>query len=157
MLINQKLGDVIGNEIKKQGKSYENIAKLASVSKTYLTDIIVKGKIPSIEIINNICSALNIDPATLKEYRVLLIQDKLSKDYFFLTLEQIEKLDDILKIDLDLKTSKEKTKFSERTYRLEEGINWMDLSDLTREEKQFMINMKKELKSIFKNTGRNNN
>jgi transcriptional regulator with XRE-family HTH domain len=145
MLINTKLGNLIGEELKKQGKSYEDISKVTGISKTYLTDIIVKGKIPSLEIVEKICDALGIDPKQLREYRVLLIQDKLSKNYLFLKEEQLNDIEKLLGVESEQDTGAD---FSKRTYRLEEGNRWLDLEKLNGKQREYINKMIEELKKM---------
>ena len=84
-------------EILKERKiTYERLASISKVSKTYLTDILVHKRIPSKEIIEKICDALHVTPEYFKEYRILKIDEKLREYSHYLKLKDLDKFDNLL-------------------------------------------------------------
>jgi len=82
--------------IKEKKITYDELTKKSKVSKTYLTQIIVHGKIPSKEIIEKISKAINIKPDYFKEYRILKFVENLEKYHWILNSDDELQLDKII-------------------------------------------------------------
>lgn len=95
-------GSAIKKIMKEKKVTYEKLESLSKVSRTYLTQILLHRRIPSIEIIEKISKALDIEPILFKEYRVMKIIETLEKFYWSLEQKDIEGLENYLnKIQTD--------------------------------------------------------
>jgi transcriptional regulator with XRE-family HTH domain len=74
------IGDIINNYRKKKGWTYWDLAKNSGVSKTYLSLIIFRNRVPSNRIIKKVAVALGFDPNEIKEYS---IREEYSSDFNF--------------------------------------------------------------------------
>jgi len=95
-ILYKNFGSAIKEIMKEKKVTYENLAKSSNVSRTYLTQILLHGRVPSKEIIEKISKALNIEPILFKEYRVMTIIEDLQKIYWALEKVDIEVLESFI-------------------------------------------------------------
>lgn len=95
-MIYDNFGTAIKNIMKEKNITYGRLQSLANVSGTYLSKILLHGRIPSIEIIEKISRALKIDANLFKEYRVMKTVEKLQTLFWFLKENEIEELESFL-------------------------------------------------------------
>jgi transcriptional regulator with XRE-family HTH domain len=140
------LKDAIKEASKKKGVTYEELAQKNIVSKTYLTDIMKKGKIPRKAVIEKIANYLGFDPHAIREYWVLDIQDKLERYY------QLYSDDDLKKIEKEIKPKNvpesydNGIRFSDREYDGMKEYGWINLKELSDEDSAVVLNVYNSLK-----------
>lgn len=148
MLINKRFADLIKDKMKEKGLSYGGMKELSGISKTYFTDILVKGNIPSRKKIEEITSALDIDPENIREYRILKIQESLRDAYLLYSENELETIEETVFSKKPL-NKREGAKFRKRTYRLMKGDKLLDLTELPIAYKEFIIKMYNEIRNIL--------
>lgn len=157
MIDNRRLGRVIQLKMKEKYDTYEKLDKGKIISKTYLTDVIANKKIPSREVIDRLTKRLEIDPLTLKEYRILRIEDILEKNFKRYKEEDIKRIEEALIVEgksikeLDKSIYQEMKKdnpFRERNREDMDTDNWVDISNLPKKYRKIILTLYKELKDI---------
>ncbi len=147
----------------KKKLTYEKLEKKSGVSKAYLTKILVHNKIPSIEIIEKIANALELDPDYFKEYRILRIIRKIEKYFSYIFSHQITQLEKTVdKIISELQPEYGDLKPSQKIGF--DPAHYIMLGGLTDEQKKYMEfirntfvhqqYLKQELKITNKNKGK---
>lgn len=149
MIIDKKISDVIREEMKEKGKTYAQLAKEADISRTYLVDIALKGKIPNYGIIKKIAIHLNIDPEEIREYRILRIQDYLHRYYLKFSGDDLDRIDEVIKSVKPYKLKSSKARTEKKKNRLKAGSNWLDLSELQPRYRRFLMKMYNEIKNTL--------
>ena len=92
-MILDTLSIIVKNKMREKKISYDELSKITGVSKTYLTNIIGHQKIPRKNIIENMAKSLDIDPNSIKEYRLMKIFERLEKSYIYYTNEDFESVE----------------------------------------------------------------
>jgi len=83
--------------------SYQDLKDKTGVSKAYLTNMILHGKVPRKPIIKKIAENLNIDPNKIKEYRLTNIYHRLENSYPLYSEDEFEKVEKAIIDKLPLK------------------------------------------------------
>ena len=148
------LAQAIKEKMKQNGITYEGLSVKADVSKTYLTDITGKGKIPTAGIIEKIASALDVDPENIKEYRIIKIQDNLERFYQFYSQGEVIKIEKaVMPKEAPAILDDNGIRFPSREYKQMENTDWLDLSGLRKEDRKVILDLFERFKP---NTKRNN-
>ncbi len=95
-LTDNNFSDAVRAVLEEKNITYRNLAMMSKVSKTYLTEILVHHRVPSMEIIKKIAEALKIDPAYFKEFRILEIIELLKKFSSVMSTKDINDINKIL-------------------------------------------------------------
>lgn len=88
-----KLSEILKKIMKEKKWSYQELADKTGVSKAYLTNIILHGKVPRKPIIKKIAKNLEIDPNKIKEYRLTNIYHRLENSYIFYAEDEFEQVE----------------------------------------------------------------
>jgi transcriptional regulator with XRE-family HTH domain len=90
------LGAELREILKKNNMTFRELAKKSGVSITYLNQIITHGKNPSMEIIEKIFTALDIDPEDFTEYRIIRFIRKLEKYFGYIEMTEIVQMEAVI-------------------------------------------------------------
>jgi transcriptional regulator with XRE-family HTH domain len=95
-LTDNNFSDAVRVMLEEKNITYRDLAMMSKVSKTYLTEILVHYRVPSMEIIKKIAKALRIDPGYFKEFRILEVFELLKKFSSGMNTKDINDINKIL-------------------------------------------------------------
>ena len=148
MIKNKKFGEIVEEKMKEKKWTYDKLSKEANVSKTYLTDIIRKGTIPTISIIERIAWQLGVHPTEIKEYRVKKIFELIDISYPYYSEEDMDKIEKIVEKKKHLPTAGGVVKLSDKLSNKLDSTEWLDLSILPKNKRKLVIDLYEGLKKL---------
>ena len=145
------LSNLLKDKVNKSGLNYEKFARDLTISKTYLTEIINQGRIPSLKIIEKIGRKLNINLNSIREYKLMKLLDGIEDTYNYYDDLEFEKILNVINSKSKYVREIKSKKVWQRSLRDMQKTDWLDLKDFPKEVKDSIVNTYNQFYLLLKN------
>lgn len=146
----ETLEKIIRKKMAEKNLSYGSLSKKVGISKTYLTDILVHGKVPTLDTMEEIAKKLGFKVQETKEYELIQLMELLIQHYPFYKDTKFKKLKEDLQEDISVigrTINKTKVLFQSISKKKLEMSDWLDISDLSVEQKSIIFKLVNQLQT----------